>query len=165
MLAASDIRRLRQNMSSDNATNAPRNKGAVKGGSGQYIFPLTQMDAMDAGTGYSSAQGPVVEGERIQCGLITKKRGTGARPHLHPNEQWNYIVKGTLRVTVGDQPEQLCGPGTLLYFPANVVHSTVATQDGDVVFFTVKDMSHGIIGKAADGTMAGPHYDPGFEPK
>jgi hypothetical protein len=26
-------------------------------------------------------------------------------------------------------------------------------------------MSHGIIGKAADGTMAGPHYDPGFEPK
>jgi hypothetical protein len=57
------------------------------------------------------------------------------------------------------------GPGTLLYFPANVVHSTVATQDGDVVFFTVKDLSHGIIGKAADGTMAGPHYDPGFEPE
>ena len=36
---------------------------------------------------------------------------------------------------------------------------------GDVVFFTVKDTSHGIIGKAADGTMTGPHYDPGFEPK
>ena len=139
--------------------------GAVKGGSGKFIFKLEEMNKIDAGTGYSSAHGPVVEGERIQCGLITKQRGTGARPHLHPNEQWNYIVKGTLRVKIADQPEQLCGPGTLLYFPANTVHSTVATQDEDVVFFTVKDMTHGIIGMAADGTMAGPHYDSGFEPK
>jgi quercetin dioxygenase-like cupin family protein len=84
---------------------APRNKGAVKGGEGRFIFPLHAMESMDAGTGYSSAEGPVVEGERIQCGLITKKRGSGARPHLHPNEQWNYIVKGTLRVKVADQPE------------------------------------------------------------
>ena len=71
----------------------------------------------------------------------------------------NYIVKGTLRVKIGDAPEQLCGPGTLLYFPANVVHSTVATADEDVIFFTVKDMSHGIIGKAADGTMTGGYYE------
>jgi quercetin dioxygenase-like cupin family protein len=143
----------------------PRTEGAVKGGDGKYIFHLSQMEKIDAGTGYSTAHGPVIEGERIQCGLITKKRGTGARPHLHPNEQWNYIVQGTLRVKIGDQPEQLCGPGTLLYFPANMVHSTVATPDEDVVFFTVKDLSHGIIGMAADGSMAGGHYDPGFGPE
>jgi quercetin dioxygenase-like cupin family protein len=143
----------------------PRTEGAVKGGDGKYIFHLSEMEKIDAGTGYSTAHGPVIEGERIQCGLITKKRGTGARPHLHPNEQWNYIVQGTLRVKIGDQPEQLCGPGTLLYFPANMVHSTVATPDEDVVFFTVKDLSHGIIGMAADGTMAGGHYDPGFGPE
>jgi len=29
----------------------------------------------------------------------------------------------------------------------------------------VKDMTHGIIGKAADGTMAGGHYDPGYAPE
>jgi quercetin dioxygenase-like cupin family protein len=142
-----------------------KNAGAVKAGNGNYIFPLTKLAGMDAGIGYSTAFGPVIEGERMQVGLITKKKGTGARPHLHPNEQWNYIVQGTLRVKIGDQPEQLCGPGTLLYFPANLVHSTVATPDEDVVFFTVKDLTHGIHGKAADGTMAGPHYDPGFEPK
>jgi hypothetical protein len=34
-----------------------------------------------------------------------------------------------------------------------------------VYFFTVKDLSHGIHGMAADGTMAGAHYDKGFEPK
>ena len=135
------------------------NAGAFKGGAEGYIFALDKLAGIDTGTGYSTANGPVVEGERIQCGLMTKKAGTGARPHLHPNEQWNYIVKGTLRVKIGDAPEQLCGPGTLLYFPANVVHSTVATADEDVIFFTVKDMSHGIIGKAADGTMTGGYYE------
>ena len=142
-----------------------KNQDAVKAGDGQFIFDLARMDKVEAGTGYSSAQGPVIEGERMQCALVTKKRGTGSRPHLHPNEQWNYVVRGTLRVKVADQPERLCGPGTLLYFPANIVHYTIATQDEDVVFFAVKDLSHGIIGMAADGTMAGPHYDPGFEPK
>lgn len=146
-------------------TPRTRTEGAVKAGDGKYIFPLTQMQKIEAGVGYSTALGPVVEGERMQCGLISKKRGTGSRPHVHPNEQWNYIVKGTLRVKVGDGPEQLCGPGTLLYFPANIVHYTIATPEEDVVFFAVKDMTHGIIGKAADGTMAGGHYDPGFEEK
>jgi quercetin dioxygenase-like cupin family protein len=141
------------------------NSGPIPGGNGSYIFNLVELAGMAAGPGYSSAFGPVVQGERMQCGLITMKRGTGARPHSHPNEQWSYIMKGTLRVTVADRPEQLCGPGTLLYTPANTVHAAVATPDEDVLFFTVKDMSHGIIGKAADGTMAGPHYEPGFKPK
>ncbi len=149
----------------EKTTQKTRTEGAVKAGDGKYIFPLTQMEKIEAGVGYSTALGPVIEGERMQCGLISKKRGTGSRPHVHPNEQWNYIVKGTLRVKVGDGPEQLCGPGTLLYFPANIVHYTIATPDEDVVFFAVKDMTHGIIGKAADGTMAGGHYDPGFEEK
>ena len=140
-----------------------RTEGAVKGGEGRYIFPLMQMAGIEAGTGYSTAHGPVVEGERMQCALVTKAKGTGSRPHLHPNEQWNYVVKGKLRVKVGEGPEQIVGPGTLLYFPANVVHYTIATQDEDVVFFAVKDLSHGIIGMAADGTMAGGHYDTGFE--
>ena len=136
-----------------------RNEGAVLGGNGRYIFNLSEMAGMDAGKGYSTAFGPVVEGERMQVGLIHKSKGTGARPHTHPNEQWNFIVKGTLRVKVGDQPEQLCGPGTVLYFPAGIVHSTVATADEDVVFFTVKDRSHGIHGQAVDGQMTGGHFD------
>jgi quercetin dioxygenase-like cupin family protein len=127
--------------------------GAVKGGDGRYIFPLTQMGKIDAGVGYSTGVGPVVEGDRMQCALVTKKRGTGSNPHHHPNEQWNYIVKGTLRVKVGDEPEELCGPGTLLYFPANIVHYTIATPEEDVVFFAVKDLSHGISGIPVDVTQ------------
>lgn len=141
------------------ATDNTKTKGAVKGGNGRYIFALSELDKIEAGTGYSTALGPVVEGDRMQCALVSKKAGTGSRPHLHPNEQWNLVVSGKLRVSVDGSPEQICGPGTLLYFPANVVHYTIATADGDAVFFAVKDMSHGIIGKAADGTMAGGHYD------
>ncbi|MDH5535254.1 MAG: cupin domain-containing protein [Betaproteobacteria bacterium] len=149
----------------ENDKQQTRTEGAVKAGNGRFIFDFATLAKIDAGTGYSTAHGSVVEGERMQCALVTKERGTGSRPHLHPNEQWNYIVKGTLRVKVAEQPEQLCGPGTLLYFPANVVHYTIATQDEDVVFFAVKDMTHGIIGKAADGTMVGGHYDAGFAPE
>ena len=139
-----------------------KNKGAVKAGNGNYIFDLTGLQRMEAGVGYSSAEGPVVEGERIQVGLISMKRGTVARPHSHPNEQWIYLIKGKARASVDGQPERIVGPGTLVYLPAYIVHYMQALPDEEIVFFTCKDMSHGIMGKAADGTMAGPYVDPGI---
>ena len=142
-----------------------KNAGAVKGGAEGFLFDLPSMQGFDTGTGYATTHGPVVEGERMQLGLMHKPRGTGARPHSHPNEQWNYVVKGRLRVSIEGEPDRVAGPGTLIYFPANKVHSTVALPEEDVVFLVAKDMSHGIIGNPADGTRSGAHYEPGFEPK
>jgi quercetin dioxygenase-like cupin family protein len=142
-----------------------KTKGAIKAGSGSHFFVLDDLPHIEAGAGYSSAMGGVVEGVRTQCGLIHKARGTGARPHSHPNEQWNYVLKGRLRVLIDGEPERIAGPGTLVYFPPNLVHSTVALSDEDVVFFVVKDLTHGIVGQAADGTMSGPHYEPGYRPE
>ena len=137
--------------------------GAVKGGSGKYHFELAKLEKVDAGTGYSTSRGGVVEGERMLVGLIDKPRGTGSRMHSHPNEQFNYVVKGTLNGSVNGVP--VTAPaGTMVYIPANAPHTLVATQDEDVIFLAIKDLSHGIIGMAVDGTMAGPHYDPGFGP-
>ncbi|MEK9661569.1 MAG: cupin domain-containing protein [Alphaproteobacteria bacterium] len=136
------------------------NPGAVKGGDGSYIFHLGEMTAIRAGEAVSTGTGPVVEGERIQTGLIHKAAGTGSHPHSHPNEQWNYIVKGRLRVMI-DGCEEVCGPRTLLYFPANVVHATVALPDEDVQFFVVKDMSHSIQGIPADGVARGGYVESG----
>jgi len=141
-----------------------KNAGAVKAGNGAFLFALADMNKIDAGTGYSTAHGPVIEGDRIQVGLMLKPRGTGARPHKHPNEQWNYVLQGKLRVNIEGEEAKIVGPGTLIYFPANKVHSTVALPESDVMFLASKDLSHGIIGMAGDGTMAGPHYDPGYEP-
>jgi len=121
----------------------PGKEGVLRGGNGEFIFKLDELPSRASKVGYTS---PVIEGERMQVSLVTKTKCNGVRrPHTHPNEQWNYIVKGTLKVKIGDQPEQICGPGTLLYFPANVVHSTAPMPDDDVVFFAVKDKSQGMF--------------------
>jgi len=138
--------------------------GSVRAGDGAYVFQLAELGDVETGKGYSSAIGPVVEGDRMQCGLMRKARGSGSRPHHHPNEQWNYVISGRLRVHIDGEPDRIVGPGTLIYLPANKVHATVALPEEDVVFFVVKDMSFGIVGLPADGTQAGAHYEPGFAP-
>ena len=141
-----------------------RTEGAIKAGNGRYSFDLAQLATIDAGPGYSTAHGPVVEGDRIQIGLIRMPRGTGARPHTHPNEQWIYVLQGTLESEVAGVPSRV-GPGSVVYVPANAVHSALATPEQDVVFFTAKDLSHGIVGTAVDPSVSTPAYAPGFEPK
>ena len=143
---------------------ATKTEGAIKGGGDRYHYPLTKLKRIPAGTGYSSAEGGVVEGERMLVGYIHKTRGSGSRMHSHPNEQFNYVVKGTLTGSVNGK-RVVAPPGTLIYIPANAPHQLVATAEDDVIFIAIKDLSHGIIGKAVDGTMEGPAYLKGYEPK
>jgi quercetin dioxygenase-like cupin family protein len=77
--------------------------------------------------------------------LMRMPAGTGAEPHSHPNEQWIYILEGTFEANIGGQAVT-AQAGSALYIPANMVHSGGATPDADVVFFTVKDSSHGLHG-------------------
>lgn len=141
-----------------------KSEGAIKAGNGRYTFDLGRLPTIDAGPGYSTAHGPVVEGERIQIGLMRFPRGTGGRPHSHPNEQWIYVMQGTLESEV-DGVTARVRPGMLVYIPANVVHSAVATADEDVVFLTAKDMSHGIVGTPVDAPIAAERRASGFESK
>ena len=125
---------------------------------------MNQLDVVAAGTGYSTSKGGVVEGERMLVGYIHKAKGTGSRPHSHPNEQFNFVLQGTLEVEIDGQKFKVPA-GSIVYVPANMEHSMVATPEQDVIFLALKDLSHGIIGKATDGSMSGPKYMPGFEPK
>jgi quercetin dioxygenase-like cupin family protein len=138
--------------------------GAVKGGNGKYHFRIAALKKVDAGSGYSTSHGGVVEGERMLVGYIHKPRGTGSRMHTHRNEQFNYVVRGTLVGSVNGK-RVVAPAGTLIYIPANAPHTLVAAPDDeDVIFLALKDLSQGIIGKAVDGTMSGPHYEKGFGP-
>ena len=141
-----------------------KTEGAIKGGLDTYHYRLDKVKKIPAGTGYSSAEGGVVEGERMLVGYIHKKRGTGSRMHQHANEQFNFVVKGTLKGSVNGK-RVVAPAGTLVYIPANAPHNLVATPDEDVIFIAIKDLSQGIIGKAVDGTMEGPAYLKGYEPK
>lgn len=150
-------------VSTRSAAAKPKTEGAIKAGAGRYTFDLGRLNTIDAGPGYSTSHGPVVEGERIQIGLMRMPRGTGSRPHSHPNEQWIYVMEGTLESEVAGVKSR-GQAGSLIYIPANAVHSAMATPDADVVFLTAKDTSHGIAGKAVDGTRSGPAYARGFGP-
>ncbi len=145
-------------------SSAPKTAGAIRAGSGRYTFDLGTLNTIDAGPGYSTSHGPVVEGDRIQIGLMRMPKGTGSRPHSHPNEQWIYVMQGTLESEVSGVKSR-GGAGSLIYIPANAVHAALATPEADVVFLTAKDMSHGIAGRATDGKASGPAYARGFEPK
>jgi quercetin dioxygenase-like cupin family protein len=138
--------------------------GAMKGGNGRYQFKLAGLKKVPAGTGYSTSHGGVVEGKRMLVGYIHKPRGTGSRMHTHRNEQFNYVVQGTLKGSINGK-RVFAPAGTLVYIPANAPHTLVATPEKDVIFIAIKDLSQGIIGKAVDGSMKGPHYDPGFGPE
>lgn len=141
-----------------------KTEGALKGGEGTYHYRLSKVKKVPAGTGYSTSHGGVVEGDRMLVGYIHKPRGTGSRMHQHPNEQFNYVVQGTLKGTVNGK-RVVAPAGTLIYIPANAPHTLISTPDEDVIFIAIKDLSHGIIGKAVDGTMEGPAYLKGYEPK
>ena len=141
-----------------------KTEGAIKGGQGTYQYNISKVKKVPAGTGYSTSHGGVVEGDRMLVGYIHKPRGTGSRMHSHPNEQFNLVVQGTLKGSVNGKPV-VAPAGTLIYIPANAPHTLVSTPEEDVIFIAIKDLSHGIIGKAVDGTMEGPAYLKGYEPK
>ena len=139
--------------------------GAVKGGSGKYQFTLAEVKDVPAGTGYSTSHGGVVDGKRMLVAYIHKERGTGSPMHTHRNEQFNYVVRGTLVGSVNGK-KVVAPAGTLIYIPANAPHTLVASADDeDVIFIAIKDLSQGIIGRAVDGTMRGPHFEKGFGPR
>jgi quercetin dioxygenase-like cupin family protein len=145
-------------------TSKTKTEGAIKGGEEKYHYALSKVRKVPAGTGYSTSHGGVVEGERMLVGYIHKPRGTGSRMHTHKNEQFNYVVQGTLTGTVNGK-RVIAPAGTLIYIPADAPHTLLATPEGDVIFIAIKDLSQGIIGKAIDGTMEGPAYLKGYEPK
>lgn len=127
----------------------PRTPGALRARSGEHYFELAKVDTILGGPEYSSATGPCVEGDRMIMALMRMAAGTGSEFHTHPNEQWIFVLEGTLDTVVDGDP-RLVTPGTLIYIPANTLHKAGATSEGDVVFFTAKDGSHGLHGiKAA----------------
>ena len=130
-------------------TPAARTPGAKRAGPGEHLFDLAKVNHLLGGPDYSTANGAVVEGDRMIVGLMRMPAGTGAEAHSHPNEQWIYILQGTFRANVGGKDVE-AKAGSLVYIPSNTMHSGKATADGDVVFFTVKDASHSLHGiKAA----------------
>ena len=96
-------------------------------------------------------------------GYIHKAAGTGSKRHTHPNEQYNFVLQGTLQCDIDDQTV-LCPAGHCVHIPAGTEHSCMATPEKDVIFFVAKDTRHGISGPAVDGIEDGPRIHPDAKP-
>ncbi len=115
----------------------------------QHYYNPSDMENLEAGTGYSTANGSWVDGERIIFGEIRIPAGTRAEPHTHPNEQFIYVLSGRCRMVIEGE-EKTVGKGELIHIPAEAVHSADVVGDEDWVFVTAKDTSWGIIGKKVE---------------
>jgi quercetin dioxygenase-like cupin family protein len=127
---------------------AAKTPGVKRASPGEHLFELAKVNQIEGGPGYSTATGPCIEGDRMMVALMRMPAGTGAELHSHPNEQWIYVLEGAFEANIGGQAVT-AHAGSVLYIPANLLHSGMATPDADVVFFTVKDTSHGLHGVKA----------------
>ncbi len=138
-----------------------------------YVYPIAELDAVpeckcsaavtprNFVSKKSSSFGAAIHGKNLQVGLIHKGRGSGSKLHTHPNEQFNLVVEGKLVGEIGGGPLE-APTMSLIHMPPGIQHCTMASAEGDVRFFVVKDTSHGMSGPPVDGIEDGPRYLPGF---
>ena len=125
------------------------------------VTPKRLLSGPTLQTGKSSTVGAVLTGDRIISTLGRQAQGTGAKAHTHPNEQFNYILEGTMMADVeGDRV--FASAGMILHTPGMAVHTGLACPDEDLVFLAIKDTRHGIVGPPVDGKYDGPNCFPGF---
>lgn len=142
----------------------------------RYVYRWDELDRVPEGvlsakvvprgsvSGKSSSYGAALTGEKIHVGLIRKARGSGSKLHTHPNEQFNIVLEGTLVADIDGQHVRIPSRSAI-HMPTGVVHSCVASAEGDVLFFVAKDTRHGLAGPPIDGIEDGPRYLEGFGPK
>ena len=112
-------------------------------------------------TAKSSTVAAALTGKHLIMLLAKQTRGTGAKAHTHPNEQFNYIISGVMTGELGG--ETIFAPaGTLGHTPATIVHTGLACPDDDLMFVAMKDTRHGLSGPPVDGRHDGPACLPGF---
>jgi quercetin dioxygenase-like cupin family protein len=100
----------------------------------------------------SSATGPMIEGETMYFRLVTKRAGTGAELHYHPNELFAFPLKGKVDSIVG-RDRRILQPGMLVHFPPFARHGFKATEDNDLHYLYIKDRTWTMIGAAADEAL------------
>ncbi len=70
----------------------------------------------------------MVSGENATISQLFLKKGASVPRHSHVNEQYSWIVSGSLKFVFDDR-EILIGAGEILLIPANAPHSAVALED------------------------------------
>jgi len=88
-------------------------------------------------TGYHEAvkgieQKTFVYGRKTLMAEFLLKKGSVLPRHSHPHEQAGYLIKGRIRLSIGDE-EYDCEPGDSWCIPGNVEHAAHILEDSVAV--------------------------------
>ena len=112
---------------------------AIMSAKERYVHHFESMKQGNVlGGALSTGMGAAFTGERVYVGIVTKKKGTGSKAHYHLDETFNYVLKGALKVVM-DGEEFIVPTGALLHIPPKVVHTAVASDEGDAVYLVCRD--------------------------
>ena len=78
----------------------------------------------------------LTSGEHVQLIWVKFEPGGNYPIHSHPHEQISVMLQGRMRLTVGDEVEEI-GPGDMWYAPANVPHGGELLGGDPVVFVDI----------------------------
>lgn len=70
----------------------------------------------------------MISGDNATISQLVLKKGATVPRHSHMNEQYSWIVSGSLKFIFDDR-ELVVGGGEVLVIPPNVAHAAVALED------------------------------------
>jgi len=73
----------------------------------------------------------LITGERIMLAHVFLARGCIVPRHSHENEQFTYILQGSLKFWIGEDESEviMVRTGEVLHIPSNVPHKAEAMED------------------------------------
>ena len=100
----------------------------------QYVVNFHDMETKPTIGKTSTGEGASFNGDRIYCGLVTKKKGTGSKAHYHPDETFNYVLKGALQVDTRQDTHQIAA-GQAVIVPRGewVRYSTPSAEGAEYI--------------------------------
>ncbi|MEM2146165.1 MAG: cupin domain-containing protein [Candidatus Jordarchaeaceae archaeon] len=70
--------------------------------------------------------------EKMMLVEFNFKKGSIVPHHTHPNEQIGYIVKGKVKLKIGEK-EHLLENGDSYYIPPNIEHSATLIEESTII--------------------------------
>jgi quercetin dioxygenase-like cupin family protein len=119
-------------------TLVSKNPNVTQAGRGKYVYDPKELQHVQAAPKYSAIEGVWLAGNMIIVGVQGFAPGKSAVPHQHVNEQWNYVLEGSIDITINGVAAK-AGPGSVIYIPANTLHFATADEKVGCKLIVIKD--------------------------
>ena len=101
--------------------------------------PTISFAELDASHGAAPWRAPLVASPSVRIVLLCMTAGTQTVPHYHPRAVEAFqVIRGVVGLTIGDAPELITEPGSVVLAPRGVVHGIrVPGPDSALLMCTV----------------------------